>query len=671
MRVTPDGTVYANAEWDEAGREVGVYKDGRPIALAGHSHGWGYHGGTVIAVNSKYVYFAQSVENEGGGLKDTNTWPPKGSDWFGLSRRWRTDITQGAPFPGGKGGSGDTLKGCFLLVNEVPNKTDASLKGLWADENCVYVSDPFNHQVRVYDANTLEAVARWSVDCPDQIVMDGARTLWIIQKPDGTHAPEILRFATNGTRLPQTITFPAGVVPTALCPDNRGRLLVADDGPDQQLRIYSGLDKAPALAGAFGEKGGIYSGTPGQPASLKFNRPTGIGCDATGGIYVASDGGSGGGGTVLESYTPAGKLLWRLFGLEFVDMADADPGSDHDVFTKEEHFRMDYSRDPGQQWAYQGYTIDRFKFPQDPRLHVWSAGAWVQRIQNRRFLFVNDMYSAVLQVYRFDPLTNGEIALPSVLFAKSHLQKEGGWPPHQPQKGEWIWRDRNGNGAFDDGEFVTNEGKDAPALWGWSVDSDGNVWQATHEAGIRKFTCRGLDSQGNPNYEFSSMTSFPMPEPFTRLERVYYVPGADTLYLAGYTAERPHHDGLWKVMGRVICRYDDWNKGSRKACWRITPDYTVDGSWKGKPASMTVAGDYVFLVYVVGGRVEVFNADTGAPVGHMKPGPEVGGALPGDAVGWVDIPEGIRACRRATGEYLVFVEEDWKSKVLMYQWRPN
>jgi hypothetical protein len=155
------------------------------------------------------------------------------------------------------------------------------------------------------------------------------------------------------------------------------------------------------------------------------------------------------------------------------------------------------------------------------------------------------------------------------------------------------------------------------------------------------------------------------------LERVYYIPASDTLYLAGYTAEHPHHDAMWKVLGRVICRYDNWSKGGRTARWQIVPDYLADGSWKGKPASMTVAGDYVFVVYVVDGRIEVFNARTGAAVGHMKPGPEVGGASPGEAVGWVDIPEGIKAFRRATGEYLVFVEEDWKSKILMYQWKPD
>jgi hypothetical protein len=139
--------------------------------------------------------------------------------------------------------------------------------------------------------------------------------------------------------------------------------------------------------------------------------------------------------------------------------------------------------------------LDPFRYPQDPRLHIWSAGAWVRRIQGKRFLFINDMYSEALQVYRFDPAKHGEIAVPSGLFAKSHLKKQDpAWPPGQPEKGEWIWREGNGNGAFDAAEYRSNGGKDAPPLWGWWVDSDGNVWQATQTAGLRKFACQGLDA---------------------------------------------------------------------------------------------------------------------------------------------------------------------------------
>lgn len=129
MLVTDDGTIFTNAEWDEAGREVGVYRNGDVLGKAGHTHGWGYHGGRAIAVNDEYVFIAQKVDSERGGLKDPGTWPAKGNVWYGVARRLRSDITRPAPFPGGKGGKGDTLKGGFLVVNEVPEKTRADIRG--------------------------------------------------------------------------------------------------------------------------------------------------------------------------------------------------------------------------------------------------------------------------------------------------------------------------------------------------------------------------------------------------------------------------------------------------------------------------------------------------------------------------------------------------------------
>jgi len=212
--------------------------------------------------------------------------------------------------------------------------------------------------------------------------------------------------------------------PTSLCLAPKDRLLVADNGSSQQILIFENVVESPRLADTFGVKEGIFSGTPGEFGPLKFNHPSAIGCDGRGNLYVAQDGQSGGGGTVLESYAPEGKLNWRLFGLEFVDMADLDPASEADLFTKEEHFRMDYTRAAGRQWTYQGHTLDRFLYPEDPRLHIWSAGAWVRRIKDKRFLFANDMYSEALQVYRFDPAKSGEIAVPSGFFAKSHIKKQ-------------------------------------------------------------------------------------------------------------------------------------------------------------------------------------------------------------------------------------------------------
>jgi hypothetical protein len=54
----------------------------------------------------------------------------------------------------------------------------------------------------------------------------------------------------------------------------------------------------------------------------------------------------------------------------------------------------------------------------------------------------------------------------------------------------------------------------------------------------------------------------------------------------------------------------------------------------------------------------------GSSVGHFEPSAEIG------EIGLQDIRETLTAHRRADGEYLVFLEEDWKSKVLLFRWKP-
>ena len=77
---------------------------------------------------------------------------------------------------------------------------------------------------------------------------------------------------------------------------------------------------------------------------------------------------------------------------------------------------------------------------------------------------------------------------------------------------------------------------------------------------------------------------------------------------------------------------------------------------------MSIAGDYVFAVGVKTAEVYVYKTATGELVKKMTPGAEVG-----KESGWVDIPYGIRAFRRNNDDYLVFVEENWQGKVLIYK----
>jgi hypothetical protein len=675
MLVTPAGEVYTAVEWDEAGREFGIYKDGDAVGNAGHTHGWGNNGGLTVAVNSKYAFLGLSMGNEGGGLKDTNTWPPKGFTWYGISRRHRADFTKGAPFPGGKGGKGDTLKECFLVINEAPEKANAHLAGLWADEQNLYISNPSKSRVEVWDAEAMTNKYSFPVDRPGPLLTTFiTRFLWILQTATETQPASLLNYSAKGGLI-WDLKFAPDARPRSLAYDPiHNYILLADSGPDQQIHFIRNLLGPPVfMRTRFGQKGGIFSGEiPGKFGDLRFNNPTGVGTDAAGNIYVASDGQSGGGGTVLESYTWEGKLNWRLFGLEFVDMGDFDPASDTDLYTKEEHFQITHTQPPGRDWSYTGYTIHPFKYPQDPRLHIWSAGAWARRLEGRLILFVNDMNAQYMQVYRFNPFTDGEIAKPAGLFTGRRMKEKVNWPPHQPEKGEWIWRDKNGNGAFEADEYFTNEGKDAPGYQGWWVDSAGNVWQAAETAGLRKFKFLGLDAHINPQWDFQNVEKFERPTQLSRIKRLRYYPETDTMYLGGTTGE--HANQHWKPMGPVLCRFDDWHKPSRKLRWQIVAPYAKgsQGHESCEPMGFDVAGDFVFVPYTgaskaVGfstGHIEIFRAEDGKSVGCLEPPPEIG------EIGLQDIRECLTARRRANGEYVVLLEEDWKAKILMYRWKP-
>ena len=219
------------------------------------------------------------------------------------------------------------------------------------------------------------------------------------------------------------------VNPMALAIANNGMLMVGEYGPRQQVLYYdiSGIG-SPTLHHTFGDEFGSNSGTPGIVSPLKFREISGVGEDANGNIYVAQN--SFVSGCKLGSYKPDGSLNWEINGLIFVDNGDFDPTTDGvDVYSKSHHFVMDYSKPIGQQWTDKAYTINRFKYPDDARLHhmgqntnvtLHPSSCWVRYKDGKKFMFVNDMYNSQLRGYRFNAETDGEIAIPSVVFAKEN-----------------------------------------------------------------------------------------------------------------------------------------------------------------------------------------------------------------------------------------------------------
>ncbi len=691
---TPDGTCLLNVPWEEGSSQVGIYKDGQGIGRAAQTHGWGNSGGLAVVANENYIFIAQRKDSEGGHLhkKDPASYPPGDRLWFGVSRRTRASLgQQSAPFDAGKG-SGRAIQGlgedqqaalarAFLVINDVPNKdnADAHIRGLAVDttRNRLYVANPFAGEIQVFDIEAMNQLAVWKCENARQMAVDSQGNLWVVQGlvtaegrlAENAPQPRIICFDADGKLMPKSIDDVA--VPTGLAFDPQGRLLVSDNGPDQQVKIYGELTTQPKQVATFGQKGGILAGVAGRVEPMKLNGPQGVGCDSQGNIYVVCNGyGGNGSGLTLESYKPEGSRNWALYGLEFVDHGDFDPASDgQTIYTNYERFSLDYSKhEPGAEWSYQGFTLDRLRYPQDWRIHVGADSTWVRRISGKPFLFLTDMYAGWVAVYRLTE--KDEIAVPCGLFTQK-VNTKAAFPPNRPA-GRCIWIDKNGDGKFDADEF-DGDGKDDPTIWAWWVDSKGDLWQAPQDAsGIRQFPCQGLNEHGVPIYTRASSVLHELPAPFndpkngSRIERVLYVPEQDVMYIGGYTPQMPAPKGAWKMVGRVIAKYENWSKQKRKA-WEVAPDFQWSDNVMARrgPASFCVAGNYLFVVAGTTGFVSIHDIGSGALMGEMKPGPEVG-----QRTGWVDIPYGINAVRRSDGEYLVLVEEDERAKNMLYRFQP-
>ena len=280
-----------------------------------------------------------------------------------------------------------------------------------------------------------------------------------------------------------------------------------------------------------------------------------------------------------------------------------------------------------------------------------------------------------LQVYRFAPESDGETAIPAALFfAETPLDKKNpGWPPHQPAKGEWIWRDANGNGAFDAGEYERRAGRRAPfprlvggrarqRLAGHGDDGHA-LFPGTGARRARQSALelrQDADVSAPGGVQAGQARALPAgdrhavprghhrrtPEPALETERAR----SSRATTAGCMASA-------NCAGQIVAPYADGSKG-HSSC---------------EPMGFDVAGDFVFVPYtgaskpdgVKHGRVEVFRAADGASIGHLEPSDDVG------EIGLQDIRECLRAHRRADGEFVVFLEDDYKSKVVMYRWRPE
>lgn len=215
---------------------------------------------------------------------------------------------------------------------------------------------------------------------------------------------------------------------------------------------------------------------------------------------------------------------------------------------------------------------------------------------------------------------------------------------------------------------------------GMGVDREGTIWNASHGKGIVRYPVTGFTPAGAPIYTDEAATRHAMPAPFTELRRVYhYKERGGLLLVNGFTDAHRNIRHHWKRAGKVIRCYERWTPEQPPEAWNLrwelVPPYEDreggnDGD--GNLMSIDVAGDYVFVARegqspslgVSRCHVEVYRLNDASYVGWMGPTPETGD------VGILDITQGMKAFRRADGEYWVLLEEGAKARTLVYRWRP-
>ncbi len=660
--VSGNGTVYTDSTWDENHNATGIYQNGNLVGRLTPDDGPDSSGGQAgrsVTGDGTYIYAAFTT---GAAVRRFN---PNGSL---------------ATFTGG------TNQGNGIPVS-LANGGYVQAVVVDAANHRLFVSCDGENDIKVYDSNNLTAApTSFSVTNPGKMAVDGSGNLWVVSQKTGTTGGKILHYTPSGTLLSDSITDSSSGTrfdPSGLA-FSGGKLYVADDGPDQQVKIYSTLGgNRTAPDSTFGVKGGIYSGTGstiGTPGPLRFRGLSGVGLDSSGNIYVgqstlAPNVNFQQQGAHLESYKlSTGARNWELLGLEFVDGTAFDASSETsntvDVYTKNNHYTLNLANTtPGSEWSWVGQTVNPFANPADYRatytdyLGGQPTASYFQTLGGKKFLFCTTMNAYNFEVYRFG--SQGQTATPSVTISYDH-----------------IWRDANGNGVVDTGETI--DGPGAPTqngLTGYYVDTAGDLWETYPNgnggsSGVRQFKSQGLDSAGNPVWDFSHVTAVTEPGPMSELYRSVYNPVksgdplSDTQFLAGYaTGIDPNHhyngtDFNSKSIGSVISRYNSWSTGGRTAAWSIVlPDYNR------APSSMAVAGDFVFVAYDGGayqpddGFVYILRASDGGFVGKLQ-------NATNNWNGRVDIEYGVSAFKRSTGEYLVTVENDFHAATTLYRWTP-
>jgi hypothetical protein len=662
ISVAGDGTAATNGGYNESASAVVTFKDGKYL---GHTrlHVVGSKNQSTVAEDpdGKYLFYATDHSDAGVGVGRVL---PDGAD---DPQDPEKSVADAWPARGLSGRMiiGMSVRNGLLFVSHHAVNDRFGLDG-------VAGGDTFHHDfdgISIIDKTSLKILRSFPLPHAGKLAATHTGDVWAIQSVPAEAGNSVTtRVAKVSGKNGDVLATIEGIDAAALAVDAGDRLLVADRGTDQNIKIFSPEGKP---LGAFGEVGGIFAGpVPGAAGQARFDNPRGLGVDADNNLYVLSAGGTWPAQNRIEKYAwhenAWGEMSWQLCGMMFADVATFDPKDETRLYTSSAVFKMDWSKSDGKEWSFAGTTLNSHRYRDDPRRGILAQGfaartvIGVRYIQARRFLF-----SGALEAFRFDP-QNGLVATPCDYIAvrrPAYDYAAPDWPSHPSSFEGFVWRDRDGDGAFGADEYEPLNALAAGIHGMMSVDEQGNIFWFPREAQYKstELPVGGqLDAKGNLVYHPSDIISRPMPVGFSEFPCAVLDSSTGDLFAVA----RP---GPGEKLSLI--RVAGWRGHPAEA----RPTWTVanlagqirQGVWvptEEDVGGLAVAGEYVFVASAIHNSVRVYRRQDGAAVGWMRSG------LSKDSI--LDDPHGFQVHRRENGEYVLILGDYLHNKNLMYRWLP-
>ena len=603
--VLPDGTVAATSIWDEPHKEIGFYKDGKPIGPVIKG------GSSKITFDDDYFYAGRS------GM---------GKPTAGVRRLTREGVD--APWP---------ELGAEKWITFATPEIWCEVSGIQVTDSEIFVCTAKINEIRVYDKATGAFKRAMPIAEPGSLLLIND-LLWL------GNSQGVASYTLTGAPTGKTIT---GVQAGAIARNIDGTLAVADNTRNQVV-FYDITGAQPVEVKSLFQRGGVWAdpvaGELGNDRQLVMG---GLGFDDAGNLYLHGAG-------FMRAYSPDGVLQWQLYSTVFCLCSDVDPVSDGKAIYSKTY---KYSYQPGQhpEWIPTAYTVDRSRFPE---FSDGSADTVVlRRINGTLYRFGIGMN---VVVHRKE--ADSEIFVPCALYA-GQSRKLKSPPAAAPDAKRFLWTDRNDNGLLEEQEFTLPPADAVEAIneyYSYNIDEHGGIWEPFFRLGVRHIPVSGFTPGGAPIYDMAAAKIYPRPKEFSLVMRACYFADTDTMYLAGYTWDAPAlGNEHWGNCGREVIVYDDWTKETRHIRARMPYEKGVINV---KAITIINEANLLFVGQMETSVVFVYDTTTGKLLGIVEPDPQLVGG-----VGWIDRADGIRARQLPNGEILLIVEDSWAQKEMIYR----